>query len=69
MRTADFRGFTLYTMLADGSQLTRIAKAAAEEGFLSWSPDGTHIAFVGDKKRQQRDLHGESEWRWVAALD
>lgn len=36
----------IYTMLADGSQLTRITNSAEREFDLSASPDGNRIAFV-----------------------
>jgi TolB protein len=36
----------LYTMKADGSNLTRLTQTPADEGAAGWSPDGKRIAFV-----------------------
>lgn len=38
----------VYVMNADGSHQTRLTHDAMHDGYLSWSPDGTKIAFEGD---------------------
>lgn len=39
----------IYKIRADGTQLTRLTKSAAEDTFPAWSPDGSRIAFVSDR--------------------
>jgi Tol biopolymer transport system component len=44
---ADLDGGCIYTMNADGTGLERITSGCAEGFELTWSPDGTRIAFAG----------------------
>jgi Tol biopolymer transport system component len=44
---ADLEGGCIYTMNADGTGLERITSGCAEGFELTWSPDGTRIAFAG----------------------
>jgi Tol biopolymer transport system component len=39
----------IYTMHADGSQVTNITNNSANDSNPAWSPDGTRIAFVSDR--------------------
>jgi len=44
---ADLDGGCIYTMNADGTELEKITTGCAEGFELTWSPDGTLIAFAG----------------------
>ena len=39
----------IYTMLADGSQVTRLTSSAYDERIPSWSPDGRQIAYQSNE--------------------
>ena len=38
----------IYTLPADGGELTRLASPPGHKGALAWSPDGTQFAYVGN---------------------
>ncbi len=39
----------IYVMDADGSNVTRLTNDPADDGFPTWSPDGSRIAFFSDR--------------------
>ena len=48
--------FEIYSMNADGSGQTRLTNNPAADGFPTWSPDGTRIAFVSGDLRNPEHL-------------
>ena len=41
--------YEIYVMDADGSNQTNLTNNPAQDGYPSWSPDGSVIAFISDR--------------------
>ena len=45
----DNRRRDLHVLASDGSAETSLVTSSTDEGLVGWSPDGTHVVYVGDR--------------------
>ncbi|MDQ6833898.1 MAG: S9 family peptidase, partial [Chloroflexota bacterium] len=58
----------LYTIPADGGDVTQLTKSAGPVAAPAWSPDGTRIAFVGHNQPPETGPTTQ-DWVWIVPAD
>ena len=49
--------YEIYTVMSDGSQVSRLTMNNVFDGEPTWSPDSTHLAFISTRDNDNREIY------------